>query len=82
MPKLYNVSEVGEMLGLSKSCIYKKAEKGEMDAIKIGNALRFTEDNIRDFINKCKKTSSIEQNQKDENSRNTSDFSNAQERDI
>jgi excisionase family DNA binding protein len=52
--KLHNVSEVAEMLGLSTSCVYKKAERGEIRAIKIGTVLRFSEENIQDFLNKCK----------------------------
>jgi excisionase family DNA binding protein len=52
--KLYNVSEVAEMLGLSTSCVYKKAERGEIQAIKIGTVLRFSEENIQNFLNKCK----------------------------
>jgi excisionase family DNA binding protein len=63
MTKLYNVSEVGEMLGLSKSCIYKKAEQGEIEAIKIGTALRFSENNINVFLEKCKMPNKQKTNQ-------------------
>jgi excisionase family DNA binding protein len=56
MIKLYNVSEVASMLGLSTSCVYKKAERGEIQTIKIGTALRFSECDIQNFIEKCKKT--------------------------
>ena len=62
--KLYTVSEVSKMLSLSTSWIYKKAEKGELDAIKIGSALRFTEEGIYNFIEKCKKIHQSETNQK------------------
>jgi excisionase family DNA binding protein len=54
MEKLYNVSEAAEILNLSTSCIYKKAERGELEAVKIGSALRFSGENIRGFIEKCK----------------------------
>jgi excisionase family DNA binding protein len=56
MIKLYNVSEVASMLGLSTSCVYKKAERGEIQSIKIGTALRFSESDIQNFIEKCKKS--------------------------
>jgi len=56
MTKLYKVKEVSSMLGLSASCIYKKAEKGEIQSVKIGTALRFSDDDIQNFIEKCKKT--------------------------
>ena len=52
MDKLYKVEEVAKMLNVSVSCIYKKAEIGELGSIKIGSALRFSEQNIADFINK------------------------------
>jgi len=61
MIKLFNVSEVASMLGLSTSCIYKKAENGEINAVKIGTALRFQEQDLETFLEKCKllKTSLI-----------------------
>jgi excisionase family DNA binding protein len=54
MIKLFNVSEVASMLKLSKSCLYKMAERGEIQAVKIGTALRFSEDSLRDLLEKCK----------------------------
>ena len=50
MDKLYKVEEIAKMLNVSVSCIYKKAEIGELGSIKIGSALRFSEQNITDFI--------------------------------
>jgi excisionase family DNA binding protein len=52
--KLYNVSEVAEMLGVSVSFIYKKTRNGKFDAIKIGSKLRFSESCIQAFLEKCK----------------------------
>ena len=54
MIKLFNVSEVASMLGLSTSCVYKKAERGELKAIKIGTALRFHEHDLQSFLEKCR----------------------------
>jgi excisionase family DNA binding protein len=53
MTKLYNVSEVAGLLGLSTSWVYKMAERGEIEAAKIGTALRLKEEQIKIFINKC-----------------------------
>jgi len=50
MDKLYKVEEIAKMLNVSVSCIYKKAEIGELGSIKIGSALRFSEQNVTDFI--------------------------------
>jgi len=55
MIKLYNVSEVASMLGLSTSCVYKKAERKEIQSIKIGTALRFSEFDVQNFLEKCRK---------------------------
>jgi excisionase family DNA binding protein len=63
MIKLYNVSEVASMLGLSTSCIYKKAEKGEIQAVKIGTALRFSDEDIHNFVSKCKRKETQASNQ-------------------
>jgi excisionase family DNA binding protein len=54
MIKLHDVKSVSGMLGLSASCIYKKAERGEIQAFKIGTALRFSEENIQEYLEKCK----------------------------
>jgi excisionase family DNA binding protein len=54
MERLLNVSEAAEILNLSTSWIYKKAKKGELEAVKIGSALRFSEESIRGFIERCK----------------------------
>ena len=55
MQKLFTVKEVANILNMSISCIYKKAESGEINSIKIGSALRFSETNINGFIDKCTK---------------------------
>jgi excisionase family DNA binding protein len=63
MTKLYNVSEVAELLGLSTSCVYKKAERGDIEAIKIGTSLRFSESDISVFLEKCKISNKQKTNQ-------------------
>jgi len=53
MYKLYDVAEVSTMLKLSKSCVYKLAERKIIGSIKIGSALRFNDAHIQKFFNDC-----------------------------
>jgi len=55
MEDLYKPGEVARKLGLSVSCIYKKTEHGEIDCIKIGSAVRYSEQHITDFLKKCER---------------------------
>jgi len=64
MEKLYKVEEVAKMLSVSASCIYKKAEIGELGSIKIGTALRFSEQNITEFIEINKREKAVIENRK------------------
>ena len=57
MEKLYKVEEVAEILRLSASCIYKKVERGEMGFLKFGPVVRISEENLIDYVEKCKKGS-------------------------
>jgi excisionase family DNA binding protein len=52
--RLHKPTEIAKLLGVSLSCIYRKAEKGEIPSIKIGSALRFSEENINEYLEKCK----------------------------
>jgi len=53
MVKLYDVSEVSEMLKLSKSCVYKLVERKNIGFLKIGSALRFNDEHIQRFLEDC-----------------------------
>jgi len=55
MEMLYKPEEVARILRLSTSCIYKKVENGEIMFLKIGTAVRFSEANIAEYIDRCKK---------------------------
>ncbi len=57
MMNIYNVADVAKILNLSKSCIYKKFECGELQGFKIGSVIRFTEENIHNFLEACKSNS-------------------------
>ena len=56
MNAVYTVSEVSEIFKLSKSLVYKYAESGKINSIKIGTCLRFTEEQIKDFLSANTKT--------------------------
>lgn len=53
--RLYKPIEIAKLLNISTSCIYKKAEKGEIASVKIGSALRFSEENINEYLDKCRR---------------------------
>jgi excisionase family DNA binding protein len=55
MDKLYKPIEIAKLFNISTSCIYKKAESGELPSIKIGTALRFSEENVNEYLEKCRR---------------------------
>jgi excisionase family DNA binding protein len=55
MATLYKASDVAKMLSVSPSFIYKKAEKNELESLKIGTSLRFTESQVQSYLEKCVK---------------------------
>jgi predicted DNA-binding transcriptional regulator AlpA len=57
---MLKVADVAEMLGVSTSCIYKKAK--EIGGVKIGTALRFDPDSIQYYINKRRMVDPAESN--------------------
>lgn len=50
LPKLLNVQDVAEILGLKVSTIFKYSMAGKLPVVKINGALRFREDQIQAFI--------------------------------
>jgi excisionase family DNA binding protein len=52
---LLKPEEVSSKLRLSKSKIYKMAENREIESIKIGKSLRFTQQQIEEFIRRMTK---------------------------
>jgi excisionase family DNA binding protein len=53
MEKLYTVKELCGILKLSKSYVYKLAERKQIGFFKIGTALRFNETHIQNYLEKC-----------------------------
>ncbi|WP_010256948.1 helix-turn-helix domain-containing protein [Treponema primitia] len=48
--ELLTVSDVASALSVSQSKVYKMAESGELQSVKIGKSLRFTEEQVKKFI--------------------------------
>jgi excisionase family DNA binding protein len=57
MVKLYDVTEVSVLLKVSKSYLYKLAERKCIGSIKIGSALRFNDVHIQKFLASCESAS-------------------------
>ena len=53
MECLLKVDDVAKKLNISVSSVYKYAESGEINSIKIGTALRFSEKSISEYVEKC-----------------------------
>lgn len=50
-----NVSEVSELLGISKSFVYQLVGTGELPAIRLGKRILFTKERIVEYIEQsCK----------------------------
>ena len=52
MKKLYSMDEVSDMLGVSKSYLYKQVQNRNIWHRKIGNLIKFSDDDIEEFINR------------------------------
>lgn len=53
--KLLNVQDVSEMLNAKPKTIYQWAETGVIPCVKLNGCLRFDLDDIKEWINFCKK---------------------------
>jgi len=52
-----SAQDVADMLGVSKNTIYNMIKKGELTSYKVGRKVRFTEDEVKAFINRQSKAS-------------------------
>ena len=50
-----STQEVADMLNVSKSTIYDLIKKGEISSYKVGRKVRFTENDVQDYISRSKK---------------------------
>lgn len=53
--KALSTQEVADMLHVSKSTIYDLIKKGEITSYKVGRKVRFTENDVQDYISRSKK---------------------------
>ncbi|MEN3006013.1 helix-turn-helix transcriptional regulator [Dehalobacterium formicoaceticum] len=53
--KALSTQEVADMLHVSKSTIYDLIRKGEITSYKVGRKVRFTENDVQDYISRSKK---------------------------
>ena len=60
--RLLNVSEVAEILKISKTFVYKLVGTGELRSVKIGTAIRVRQVDLDIYINNCLSPSSLEEN--------------------
>ena len=51
---LLRPADVANRLKISKSRVYQLAQQGEIAFIKIGKSLRFTENDLQEFILRCR----------------------------
>lgn len=49
--KIYNAREAAEYMRVSRVTLYRMIEKGQIRCFRIGSIYRFTEEQIREFIN-------------------------------
>jgi excisionase family DNA binding protein len=50
---LYTIPQVCELTALSRSTVYELVRTGELPKIKIGKAIRITDDGLRAWLKRC-----------------------------
>ncbi|UCF36714.1 MAG: helix-turn-helix domain-containing protein [Acidobacteriota bacterium] len=51
--KLLNSEEVSQLLGVSRSCVYRLVKEARLEALRIGRLLRFAPDEVNRFLLCC-----------------------------
>jgi len=57
--KALSAQDVADILHVSKSTIYDLIKKGEISFYKVGRKIRFTENDVQDYISRSKKSHSV-----------------------
>ena len=57
METLVDANKAARILGLSKQTLYKHFEEGRLPAYKLGKALRFDVDELKEFMRKAARSS-------------------------
>jgi len=52
--KYYTVEEIAEMLKMNKFTVYKWVQNKQIKFIKIGSSVRISEDDLQEYLDKCK----------------------------
>lgn len=52
MERLLSLSEAAELLNISRDWLYRRVEGKEIPHIRLGRAIRFKEEEVRQFIQK------------------------------
>jgi len=63
MSRLFNTKEAGERLRISESTVYRLLRAQKLKGLKIGRALRFTEEEILSFIERHREQGEPEKQQ-------------------
>ncbi len=53
-PMLLKVSQVGTLLGMSRSTIYREIENGNLRAFKIGKSVRISSEEVSRYVENLK----------------------------
>ena len=60
-----STQDVADMLGVSKSTIYNMIKNGEITSYKVGRKVRFTEDDVKDYISRSSANQAVYHSQTD-----------------
>jgi putative molybdopterin biosynthesis protein len=50
MKPLLNVNQVKALLNVSRAFVYELVEASEISHVRVGNAIRFTEDHVAEYV--------------------------------
>ena len=51
--RLYRVSAVADLLDVSKPTVYRAVSSGELDSLRIGDAIRIPGEALADWLGRC-----------------------------
>lgn len=54
MPTLISISEFQQMLGISRSTVYRLMEQGEVGRVRIGRAVRIPRDDVDTYLQRLR----------------------------
>jgi excisionase family DNA binding protein len=59
LPQLHTLTTVGERTSLSRSALYREIKAGRLQGLKVGKALRISEDELRRYIAALEKETNV-----------------------